>query len=183
VVRGHKVAILAASQVRDRTLSAWTADDTSPGIASAYSERLIAAVKAARRTAEVVVVYLHWGVEGQECPSADQQQLAGALAQAGADAVVGTHAHLLLGGGFLGSTYVAYGLGNFLWWRNDAFSNDTGVLTLTFRGRRVTASTFTPAHIDNRGVPVPTTGADSTRVSATWDRVRGCAGLSTRPGE
>src|SRR5690348_2778911 len=106
-VRGHRVALLAASQIRDHTLSAWTAGPTSAGIASAYDDRLIAAVQAARDQAEIVVVYLHWGVEGQGCPSGDQRALAARLAAAGADAVVGTHAHLLLGAGYLGSTYVA----------------------------------------------------------------------------
>jgi poly-gamma-glutamate capsule biosynthesis protein CapA/YwtB (metallophosphatase superfamily) len=181
VVQGRRVAILGASQIRDRTLSAWTADDTSPGIASAFSDRLVAAVRAARQRAEVVVVYLHWGAEGDECPIAVQRQLAERLAAAGADAVVGTHAHLLLGGGWLGPTYVAYGLGNFLWWRDNAFSNDTGVLTLTFRGRRVVAAALTPAHIDPRGVPLPVTGADSSRILADWDRVRGCTGLAATP--
>ena len=181
-VGGHRVAILAASQIRDHTLSAWTAGAGSPGIASAYSDRLVAAVRAARLVAEVVVVYLHWGVEGQECPSADQRGVAAALSGAGADAVVGTHAHLLLGGGYLGRAYVGYGLGNFLWWRDNAFSNDTGVLTLTFRGRQVESARLVPAHIDGTGRPVPTAGDDSARVLRTWDRVRACSGLAATPG-
>jgi poly-gamma-glutamate capsule biosynthesis protein CapA/YwtB (metallophosphatase superfamily) len=181
-VRGHRVAILAASQIRDHTLAAWTATETSPGIASAYSDRLVAAVRDARRLAEVVVVYVHWGEEGNSCPIAAQRDLARRLAAAGADAVVGTHAHLLLGGGWLGPTYVAYGLGNFLWWRDNAYSNDTGVLTLTFRGRRAVAATLEPAEIDEHGVPLPATGGQGSRILAKWDRVRGCADLAAAPG-
>jgi Bacterial capsule synthesis protein PGA_cap len=94
-----------------------------------------------------------------------------------ADAVVGTHAHLLLGGGHLGRTYVAYGLGNFLWWRDAAFANDTGVLTLTFRGRPVEASRLIAARIDGAGRPAPTTGDASAAVLRTWDRVHACSGL------
>jgi len=180
-VRGTRVAILAASQIHDRTLTAWTAGPASPGIASAGSERLVAAVRAARRQATVVVVYLHWGTEGRDCPNAEQRAVAERLAAAGADAVVGTHAHLLLGGGWLGATYVDYGLGNFLWWRDNAYSNDTGVLTLTFGGRRVVRSVFTPAEIDSTGVPVPATGGQAAAILGKLDRVRGCAGLSARP--
>jgi poly-gamma-glutamate capsule biosynthesis protein CapA/YwtB (metallophosphatase superfamily) len=180
-VKGHQVALLAASQVRDRTLSAWTAGETTPGIASAYDDRLVTAVREARERAEVVVVYLHWGVEGQGCPSPDQRSLAARLAAAGADAVVGTHSHLLLGGGFLGPTYVAYGLGNYLWWRDDAYSNDTGVLRLTFQGRRVVAATLAPARIDTRGVPVPATGETAARITRKFADLRACAGLAARP--
>ncbi len=180
-VRGHRVAVLGASQIRDRTLSAWTAGEDSPGIASAYSDRLLSAVREARRRAEIVVVYLHWGVEGSSCPSGEQRAVAARLAEAGADAVVGTHAHLLLGGGWLGSTYVGYGLGNFLWWRDGAFSNDTGVLRLTFRGRRVAAATLAPARIDERGVPVPAAGGTAARIAAKFDDLRRCTGLSATP--
>jgi poly-gamma-glutamate capsule biosynthesis protein CapA/YwtB (metallophosphatase superfamily) len=180
-VRGHRVALLGASQIRDRTLAAWTAGADDPGIASAYSDRLVGAVRDARRRAEIVVVYLHWGVEGQACPSAEQRALAARLAEAGADAVVGTHAHLLLGAGWLGRTYVAYGLGNYLWWRDSAFSNDTGVLQLTFRGRRVVAAKLAPARIDPRGVPVPATGETAARIQRRWADLRGCTGLAGTP--
>ncbi len=181
IVAGRWVAVIGASQVQDRTLSAWSATDTSPGIASAFSARLVASVRAARQRAEVVVVYLHWGAEGKECPIAAQVQLAGILSRAGADVVIGTHAHMLLGGGWLGTTYVGYGLGNFVWWRDNAFSNDTGVVTLTLQGRRVVASNLTPAHIDARGVPQPVAGAAGGQVLSTWDRVRGCSGLAETP--
>jgi poly-gamma-glutamate synthesis protein (capsule biosynthesis protein) len=130
----------------------------------------------------VVVVYLHWGQEGRSCPLPAQRDLAQRLAAAGADAVVGTHAHLLLAGGWLGRTYVAYGLGNFLWWRDDAYSNDTGVLRLTFRGRRVVAAALVPARIDERGVPVPAHGDEASRIEADWDGVRACADLAAVPG-
>ena len=180
-VRGHRVAILAASQIRDHTLAAWTAGEGSPGIASAYSDRLLAAVRDARRHAEVVVVYVHWGEEGRSCPLGVQRELAGRLAAAGADAVVGTHAHLLLGGGWLGPTYVAYGLGNFLWWRDNAYSNDTGVLSLTFRGRRVVAAALVPARIDERGVPLPASGDEASRILAGWTDLRACADLAAAP--
>ena len=180
-VRGHRVALLGASQIRDRTLSAWTAGPDSPGIASAYSDRLVTAVQDARQRAEIVVVYLHWGIEGQGCPSAEQEALAARLAGAGADAVVGTHAHLLLGGGWLDRTYVAYGLGNFLWWRDGAYSNATRVLRLTFRARRVVAAELAPAWIDERGVPVPSTGETAARIQRKWTGLRGCTDLAAKP--
>jgi hypothetical protein len=177
-VRGTRVAVIAASQVHDRTMAAWTAGEDSPGIASATSPRLLASVREARQRAAIVVVYLHWGTEGQGCPNSEQRQVAAALSAAGADAVVGTHAHLLLGAGWLGNTYVDYGLGNFLWWLDDAYSNDTGVLTLTFRNRAVIRSTFSPAQIDPAGVPQPVVGAEASRILASRETGRRCAGLS-----
>ena len=84
--------------------------------------------------ADVVVVYLHWGIQGESCPSADQRSIAARLVAAGADVVVGTHAHQLQGDGRLGRGYVAYGLGNFAWYSpGTGATSRTGVLTLTVR--------------------------------------------------
>lgn len=181
-VRGTRIAILGASQVRDRTIAAWTAGDRTPGIASAFEvDRLVRAVRAARAAADAVVVYLHWGDEGRACPTAVMRSIAGRLAAAGAAAVVGTHAHLLLGHGWLGQTYVAYGLGNFLWWRDNAYSNDTGVVTVRLRGGRVVAAQLTPARIDAAGVPQPAAGAQAARIRSEFAGLGRCTRLSATP--
>ena len=86
----------------------------------------MAAVRQAAKTDDVVAVYLHWGEENVGCPTADQLDLAADLAAAGADVVVGAHAHQPQGAGLLGDTYVSYGLGNFLWYHGN--QSETGVL-------------------------------------------------------
>jgi len=182
-VNGVRLAIVAASQVQDWTLAAHTAGPDSPGIASAYSDRLVAAVRAAAKRADVVVVYLHWGIEYTTCPSGEQRDLADELAAAGASAVVGTHAHVSQGAGWRDDgVYVAYGLGNYYWWRS--FGNeqdDNGVLTLTFDGGRVTRAHFLPTHLDDRGVPLVATGTQKQRILDEWRRDRACADLAAAP--
>jgi hypothetical protein len=183
-LNGVKVAIFAADQVRDETtLPLFSAGPHKAGVANAYEHRLITEVRTARREGYVVVVYLHWGVEYTTCPSSDQQSLAGQLAHAGASAVIGTHAHVLQGAGWKpNGTYVAYGLGNYYWWMS--FGNDqddNGVLTLTFDRARVVRAHFAAAHLDDRGVPLPATGATKARIDAEWAADRGCANLSARP--
>jgi poly-gamma-glutamate capsule biosynthesis protein CapA/YwtB (metallophosphatase superfamily) len=182
-VRGARVAIIAASQVRDETLANYAAGADSPGVASADSDRLLEAVRAARAAGDVVIVYLHWGIEFDSCPTGDQRSLADALARAGASAIVGAHVHVLQGSGWRpDGRYVAYGLGNYLWWRS--FGNaqdDNGVLTLTFRRSRVVAARFHPAHLDDRGVPVPATGAQAARINLAWQQARLCADLAATP--
>ncbi len=182
-VNGVRVAIFAASAVRDRTLEVWAAGPATPGIAGAFDPALVDRVRAAAAAGETVLVYLHWGTEFTTCPDADQQSLADALAAAGATAVIGTHAHLLQGAGWRpDGTYVAYGLGNYLWWRS--FGNDqddNGILTLTVDGSAVAAAHFAPAHLDDTGVPVPAVGAERDRIVTAVDQLRGCAGLSAAP--
>jgi poly-gamma-glutamate synthesis protein (capsule biosynthesis protein) len=183
-VNGVKLAIFAADQVQDETtLSLFSAGAGNPGVANAYEPRLIRAVREAKRAGYVVVVYVHWGIEFQTCPSSDQSTLARRLAAAGASAVVGAHAHVLQGAGWLpNGSYVAYGLGNYLWWMS--FGNnqdDNGVLTLSFDHSTVTRAHFAPSHLDSRGVPIPATGAEKRRILAEWNNDRQCTTLSSRP--
>ncbi len=182
-VNGVRLAFLAASQIREETLAHFSATASGPGIADAYSDRLIASVRAARTRADVVIVYLHWGTEYVGCPNVDQRALADRLAAAGATAVVGTHAHVLQGAGWRpDGRYVAYGLGNYFWWHS--FGNaqdDNGVLTLTVTGNRVRAAVFAPARLDERGIAVPATGATASRILGQLDQARQCAGLLASP--
>ncbi|MDT4935455.1 MAG: hypothetical protein QOK11_3347 [Pseudonocardiales bacterium] len=183
-LNGVRVAIIAADQVQDETtLSLFSAGPSSAGVANAFSPQLLSSVRAAKAGGYVVVVYLHWGTEYQTCPNDNQRTLSAQLAAAGASAVIGTHAHVLQGAGWRSDgTYVAYGLGNYLWWMS--FGNnqdDNGVLTLTFQRGKVVSQQFAPSHLDARGVPMPATGSERARIDAEWNADRGCAGLSARP--
>jgi poly-gamma-glutamate synthesis protein (capsule biosynthesis protein) len=182
-VKGNKVAVIGATQVLDDNLiEAWTSTDTKAGLASAKDvPRLVRAVQAARRTADVVIVDLHWGRELSGCPTQNQTQLATQLADAGADAIIGSHAHVLLGGGYLKGAYVHYGLGNFVFYNSSGQTAQSGVLTLTFRARNVTNSHWTPALIQD-GRPQPLTGTpDEQPARARWEALRGCTGLKATP--
>jgi poly-gamma-glutamate synthesis protein (capsule biosynthesis protein) len=184
-VKGVKIAFLGMSQIQELA-SSWVAKDDRAGIAMAYdtasTARAVAAVRAARTQADVVVVYMHWGEEYNQCATAAQKSLAKKLSDAGATLVVGTHAHVLVGDGWLGKTFVSYGLSNFLWWYNDAGSNDTGVLKVTLSGPTITKTEFLPAYINRTtGQPIPSTGAEATRISAKYEALRPCTGLSAAP--
>jgi poly-gamma-glutamate capsule biosynthesis protein CapA/YwtB (metallophosphatase superfamily) len=182
ILKGQRVAVIGATQVLDSSLAAaWSAGPGKPGLASAYQEgRLLAAVRAARQTSDTVVVFLHWGREGGTCPISRQRALAPRLVAAGADVVVGSHAHVLLGAGFLDGAYVSYGLGNFVFYARGGLGAQSGVLTLTVRGRAVTGARWTPAVISG-GVPIPLSGAGAVRAEAAWRGLRGCTGLSAAP--
>jgi hypothetical protein len=182
-VKGQRIAVIGATQVLDSSLAAaWSAGgDGKPGLASAYDEdRLLAAVRTARGQADTLVVDLHWGRELNDCPIDRQRALATKLVAAGADVVVGSHAHVLLGGGYLRGAYVHYGLGNFVFYSRGGVTAQSGVLLLTMRGRAVTQSRWVPARISG-GIPIPLDGAAATRALASWQSLRDCTGLSARP--
>ncbi len=178
------VAFLAADAVfREGSSDVWAAGVENAGLAAARETApatLLAAVDAAAATDDLVVVYLHWGLEYQACPSQRQRLLARNLAEAGADVVVGTHAHVLGGSGWSGDTYVSYGLGNFVWYHDR--QPDTGVLTLTMDADGVVEDAWTPARIGPAGPPRPLAGAERVAAVDDWRAGRGCTGLAGESG-
>ena len=177
-VHGQRIAIIGATQVIDGALiPTWTATATNGGVASAKNvERLVAAVRAVRSVSDTVVVYLHWGIEGSTCPSSNQRLLAHVLVLAGADVVVGSHAHRLLGAGHLGRAFVDYGLGNFAFYTSGGSGAQTGVLTVTVTGRHVDGYAWSPAVIDG-GTPRPLVSSDAAAATANWVARRACTDL------
>jgi len=177
-INGRRIAVIGATQVLDDELiSAWTAGPAKPGLASAKDvPRLLQEVRAARKTSDIVVVFLHWGIELEQCPSSDQRTLAKQLVAAGADVVVGGHAHRVQGAGLMGTALVGYGLGNFVWYGTSELSTLTGVLLVTMDGRKVLGYRWVPARIVD-GVPRPLTGSDRRSELASWRALRGCTGL------
>ncbi|MGW4405046.1 CapA family protein [Nonomuraea sp. NPDC004702] len=182
-VNGNRVAIIGATQVLDAEfIQSWTATADKGGLASAKDEAsLLKAVRQARKNSDTVIVHLHWGTEMQKCPNEAQRSLAPKLVAAGADVVVGGHAHILLGAGYLDNAYVSYGMGNFVFYNSTpGTTGRTGVLTLTINGRKVLKDQWTPATIQG-GIPIPMTGTARTQAVSDWKALRACSGLAARP--
>ncbi|MCW2863025.1 MAG: putative protein of poly-gamma-glutamate biosynthesis (capsule formation)-like protein [Actinoallomurus sp.] len=181
-VKGTRLAVIGATQVLDDNLIAgWTATDTHGGLASAKNApRLIEEVRKARKQADAVIVYLHWGQEMQPCPLPRQKHLANQLVHAGADVIVGGHAHVPLGGGFFHGRYIDYGMGNFLFYAASGKTADTGILQLTLSGRKVLKAQWKPGTISG-GVPRLLTGASRQQALVKWNALRRCTGLTAKP--
>jgi poly-gamma-glutamate capsule biosynthesis protein CapA/YwtB (metallophosphatase superfamily) len=178
-VRGSRIAIIGATQVLDEALAdAWSATGDEPGLADADDiDRLLAEVSAARVEADTVVVFIHWGVERETCPSELQRVTADRLIGAGADVIVGSHAHRLAGAGRKAGAFVAYGLGNFVWYRESGASGETGVLEVTVTGRTIDAYRWIPARIRG-GVPTPLEGDAANAALDSWNALRDCTDLA-----
>ena len=179
-INGTRIAIVGVSQVAELA-SPWVATAHRPGEANAINlGQTLAAVRAAKRLARIVIVFMHWGTEGMACPDQDQLSLAPKLAAAGASIIIGSHAHMLQGSGWLGHTFVAYGMGNFLWWEN-SYSTASGVLKLTLHPHAPLSVRFVPAVVSGTGQPIVDQGVAARRALAHYASLRACAGLSASP--
>jgi poly-gamma-glutamate capsule biosynthesis protein CapA/YwtB (metallophosphatase superfamily) len=133
MIRGVRIAVISATDVLDSSLqTAWTAGPAKPGLASAKDgDAMAERIQAVSASSDLVIAFLHWGVEEQVCPTARQQALAAQLVQAGADVVVGSHAHVLQPLGQIAGVPVAYGMGNFVFYATRPSGIRSGVLAVT----------------------------------------------------
>ena len=147
---GLKVAFLACSM---RPRQYFTRD---PLYSEGYLESLAEDVAAARRTADAVVVSLHWGDEFIERPSPEEVAFAHRVMDAGADLIVGHHPHVLRGVERYGRGHVVYSLGNFvcdMFWAEKL--RETAILECRLSREGVSDLRLTPARINDDHQPVP----------------------------
>lgn len=155
-IDGLKVAFLGYVHVPVEAIThfdtqSWTATAGAPGLAWADPARVSADVAAVRPDVDLVVVILHSGYEYIEEPSEPQVAAARAAVDAGADLVVGHHAHILQGIHRYNDGVIAYGLGNFLF--NIEGPPETAILNVWLDANGVRQLELLPAIIQEHGQP------------------------------
>ena len=157
----HKAALLDAGGVKvgilayDTIAKYYGAGSSKAGSAILSAKAVKADVAAARKAgAQVVIVFPHWGTEYDPTPFKGQQALARAAIDAGADIVIGNHAHWA---GAL-ETYkgkpIWYALGNFVFdqtWSEPTMEGLT--LELTFNGSTLVQARMRPHIILDKAQP------------------------------
>jgi poly-gamma-glutamate synthesis protein (capsule biosynthesis protein) len=110
-VGGKRVAFLGYNDFPPR---AFAAGPATPGTAWLVEKDAVSDIKAARKQADLVILFLHWGDDLVPAETPEQQTLAHHLIDAGADAVLGGHAHLTQGIEWYKDCPIVYSLGNFV---------------------------------------------------------------------
>ncbi|GHT18353.1 hypothetical protein FACS189429_4730 [Bacteroidia bacterium] len=89
-----------------------------------------------------IVVVLHWGVEYQPKPTADQRFQAHSLIDAGADAIIGHHPHVAQPLEYYHNKPIFYSLGNFIFDSKNSAAQEGIFARLTFFQTGMNAQTF-----------------------------------------
>jgi poly-gamma-glutamate capsule biosynthesis protein CapA/YwtB (metallophosphatase superfamily) len=116
---------------------AW-ATETAPGTAPLLADVMEDDLERLRREVDLAVVMPHWGKEYVATPEPGQVDLAHAAIDAGADLVVGGHAHWPKGIEMYEGKPIFYGVGNFLFDQSWSEETSTGIFAeITLYGDRV----------------------------------------------
>lgn len=108
-------------------------------------EKIRTEVSALRQNCDYLIVSMHWGNEYQTKQNAEQEALAGLLAELGVDLVIGTHPHVIQPAVWYdrpdgGKMYCVYSLGNFV---SNQHRRDTmlgGILDMTLEFDPITGA-------------------------------------------
>lgn len=151
IIGGRKIAIVAATQI-ERTLN-YTKEATGvePGVMKClHPEAFCETIREAKANADFVLVFPHWGTEGNANYGADQVALARAFVEAGADAIIGGHTHCLQTVEYMDDVPIFYSLGNY-WFSttgNMPATYDTGLAQIHITPAGEIESYFIPCQFD-----------------------------------
>jgi hypothetical protein len=148
---GITVAILGY----DAIAGSYHATATKIGSAPLRADYVKQDVAAARKAgADLVIVFPHWGTEYDPTPFANQTKLAHMIIDAGADMVIGNHAHWAAAMEVYKGRPIWYALGNFVFdqtWSEPTMEGIT--LELTFRGNQLAQVRIRPHIILDKAQP------------------------------
>ena len=157
--RGVRFALIGMSEVIPRGyLASRRRAGIAPGRDPATGEMnrtflsgLAQRIQEARRHADVVIVYEHWGKELIAGPTADHVKLARAAIDAGASLVLGAHPHVFGPIEHYHDGLIAYTLGNFVF-DTEPGKQTSAILEVRFRGNAIESWRTVPLTIEH-GVP------------------------------
>ncbi|MBQ8382662.1 MAG: CapA family protein [Clostridia bacterium] len=142
IVNGRKIAYVAASRAEKYKLTPEATAD-SPGILRCYdTEKFLQVIREAEANSDLVIACVHWGTEYSAELEEAQVSTARDYIDAGADLIVGAHAHQLQGIEYYKGKAIFYNLGNF--WFND-YDIGTGLLKVEILPDGSFRNTFLPA--------------------------------------
>jgi poly-gamma-glutamate capsule biosynthesis protein CapA/YwtB (metallophosphatase superfamily) len=121
--------------------------------------RLTTTIRSLVRRTDVVIALPHWGEQYTNVPVPDQRKVGAAMIDAGADLVVGGHAHWVQGVSMHDHHLIVNCLGNFIFDMDFSLATREGVLLeLVFWGDDLVEARFQPYVIGSDYAPRPVTG-------------------------
>lgn len=112
-------------------------------------ERMEKEISRLKGLVDVMIVSMHWGNEYQLQPSAEQEELAKFVSDAGADIIFGHHPHVLQKFDEVEKTKVFYSIGNFYSAQQFDSTNIGGIAKVAATKVRIAGKSFTTIHDPN----------------------------------
>lgn len=146
---GTDMIILAYNE---RPPTAFSASAESPGIAPLDLPLIKEDIGTNRRSDNIIIVSLHWGIEHTITPRPYQVTLAHAIIDSGADAIIGHHPHWPQGIELYRGKPIVYSLGNFINGYINKIEHDNIAVAFHYNGNKLERIRVLPVAGRNRKI-------------------------------
>ncbi len=131
----------------------WVATPNQAGVAWGYLSDIQTDVQAAAKLSDVVVVLMHFGIEGDNTPSYQQVISAQTAIDAGAKLVIGAHTHVLQPVEKYKDGLIVFNLGNFVFDEFSGTENQSAIFMAHLTAKGVSAYKLIPVKLQENGIP------------------------------
>ncbi|MBQ9021194.1 MAG: CapA family protein [Eggerthellaceae bacterium] len=158
-VNGVSIAFFAWTDIVPEYFVAY---GDEPGVVSARlnMEDACKRVREAKKTHDIVIVAMHWGIEYEHYTTPSlQDEPAHQLVDAGADVILGNHPHVVQGIEFYKDARIAYAHGNFVFYQIYDDTHESYLMNFDVTNEGIKNVVLTPLHLDDAwGIPDFATG-------------------------
>ena len=145
-VNGIKIGFLAANR-SEKIIYTPEAGEDSPGVVRMYDTQMMdEMIREASAQCDYLIAYVHWGTEDSPYYEEYQREIAKEFFDAGLDALIGGHPHVLQGMEYIDGKPVIYSLGDF-WFNSE--SKYTTIVNLDITKDGLKNVSFVPCKQEN----------------------------------
>ena len=142
IINGYKVAFVNATRAEKLVLTP-EATETKGGVFRCYDPtEFVSVIKETKENSDYVIALIHWGREDYHELEDVQVDTSKLYIDAGADVIVGSHAHVLQGLEYYNDKLIVYNLGDFIF-NNE--TKDTGIFKIKLNDNGSMEYFFIPA--------------------------------------
>jgi poly-gamma-glutamate capsule biosynthesis protein CapA/YwtB (metallophosphatase superfamily) len=168
-VKGRRIAYITATQI---VPAHFDPGPSRAGIANGKDvAKVVSAIRTAKKTADIVIVSLHWGTEQSTAANSAQQSQARRFIDAGADMVLSHHPHVMQGIDMYKGKLIAYSLGNFLFPYKTTEGRKSFILRFDYGPHGAANITAVPVYLGEWGRPTVQTGASARSILGKLDSI------------
>lgn len=147
IINGYKIGFVNATRAEKYILTP-EATETTGGVLRCYNPTtFIEVIKEAKNNCDYLIALVHWGKEDSSKLEQVQIDTSKQYIEAGADVIVGTHAHTLQGIDFYQEKAIVYNIGDFIF---NHETKDTGIFQLKINEDGSLNYYFKPCKQDNK---------------------------------
>lgn len=140
------------------------ATENKSGVAPRKEEYILEDIENAKGKCDLLFISLHWSDEYTHIPKDEQIDMAHKLIDAGADGILGHHAHNLQGIEVYKDKPIIYNMGNFIFDQNDNLNKDSAIFNLTYVDGEFENVEIIPCRIQSKKRVVLATGDDYSKI-------------------